>query len=129
MEAPTVLLVEDNADNRSIYATILLFSGYRVLEAENGVEGVRLARDYRPDLILMDLSMPELDGWGAVEQLKADPATRSIPVFALSAHVPFGNTLQRAAEAGFASYLTKPIEPKQILREVASRVGYPAKAS
>jgi CheY-like chemotaxis protein len=123
MRTRSVLIVEDNIDNRSIYSTILLFVGYSVLEAENGAEGVRLATEYRPDLILMDLSMPVLDGWGAIARLKADPATSDIPVCALSAHVPFGDMLERARTAGFTCYLTKPIEPKEVLKEVAARIG------
>lgn len=123
MEKKTVLLVEDQPDNRTIYTTILEHGGYAVLEAENGEEGVSRARESRPDLILLDLSMPVLDGWGAVRQLKSDPATARIPVCALSAHVLFDGDKERAEAAGFECYLTKPIEPKQVLQEVANRIG------
>ena len=75
-----MLLVEDNEDNRIIYATALRYAGYEVLEAITGTEGVQRARTQRPDLILMDISVPELDGWEATAILKADPATRHIPV-------------------------------------------------
>ncbi len=123
MHKKTVLLVEDQPDNRVIYKTILEFAGYRVLEAANGREGVHCAREHRPDLILMDLSMPMLDGWGALRQLKEDPQTAQIPVCALSAHVLFEGDAERAYEAGFACYLTKPLEPKHLLEEVESRIG------
>jgi two-component system cell cycle response regulator DivK len=127
MRKKTVLLVEDEPDNRIIYTTILDYAGFAVLEAQNGEEGVRLARDHQPDLILMDLSMPVLDGWGAVRRLKQDPVTARIPVCALSAHVLLEGDAEKAREAGFACYLTKPMEPKQVLAEVEARIG-PARA-
>src|ERR1043166_4753960 len=82
----TVLLVEDNEDNRIIYATALRYAGYSVLEAITGTEGVRQARSEIPDLILMDISVPELDGWEATTLLKADPKTSGIPIIAVTAH-------------------------------------------
>src|SRR5207253_2395411 len=82
----TVLLVEDNEDNRIIYATALRFAGYEVLEAITGTEGVQSARTLHPDLVLMDISVPELDGWEATAILKADPATKHIPIVAVTAH-------------------------------------------
>ncbi len=123
MRKKTVLLVEDQPDNRIIYMTILEYAGFTVLEAANGAEGVRRAREHRPDIILMDLSMPVLDGWGAVRQLKTDPETAQIPVCALSAHVLFEGDAERAREAGFDCYLTKPLEPRQVLEEVEKRIG------
>ena len=115
-----ILIVEDNFDNRAIYTVLLESAGYKVLEALNGAEGVRLAESCLPDLILMDLSMPVLDGWGAIALLKRNVRTAAIPVIALSAHVIVNGDYRRAEEAGFAAYLTKPIEPKQVLREVES---------
>ncbi len=87
----TVLLVEDNEDNRIVYATVLEHFGYRVLEATDGAEGVRLAREQRPDVVLMDISIPVIDGWQATSMLKEDPRTNAIPVIALTArwHVSF----------------------------------------
>jgi two-component system, cell cycle response regulator DivK len=123
MRKKTVLLVEDQLDNRIIYRTILEHAGFAVLEATNGEEGVRCAREHTPDLILMDLSMPVLDGWGAVQQLKTDPVLAQTPVCALSAHVLFDGGAERARNAGFACYLTKPLEPKQVLKEVEKRIG------
>jgi two-component system, cell cycle response regulator DivK len=123
MRRNTVLLVEDQPDNRIIYTTILEHAGYAVLEAQNGEEGVRRAREHAPDLVLMDLSMPVMDGWGAVRELKRDPTTASIPVCALSAHVLFPGDLERVRSAGFECYLTKPLEPRRVLEEVEKRIG------
>jgi two-component system, cell cycle response regulator DivK len=125
MNEKTVLIVEDNYDNRVIYHTILAIAGYRVLEAGNGQAGVQIAKEQSPDLILMDLSMPVMDGWTAIGHLKEDEATREIPVCALSAHVPFGHTRKRARQAGFECYLLKPIEPKAVLQVVRERIGDP----
>src|SRR5262249_20155424 len=95
----TVLLVEDNEDNRIIYATALRYAGYAVLEAITGTEGLRQARDELPDLILMDISVPELDGWEATAILKADEKTRHIPVIAVTAHALPGDE-ERSLAAG-----------------------------
>lgn len=123
MSSKSVLIVEDNFDNRTIYMEILRFAGYRVLEAENGEEGVRQALEHTPDLILMDLSMPVLDGWGAIRRLRQHRATSHIPVFALSAHVVVDGDFEKATTAGFLRYLTKPIDPKEVLAAVASQLG------
>src|SRR5688572_17743123 len=82
----TVLLVEDNEDNRIVYSTILRHFGYSVTEALNGEEGIAKARAEKPDLILMDISIPIIDGWEATQVLKHDPSTRDIPIIALTAH-------------------------------------------
>jgi CheY-like chemotaxis protein len=104
----TILLVEDVEDNRGLIRQLAGFMGLRLIEAGDGAEGVRLAQQERPDLILMDLSLPVLDGWAATAQLKADPATAGIPVIALTAHAMQGDE-QRAREAGCDGYVTKPI--------------------
>lgn len=123
MNSKSVLLVEDNFDNRTIYMEILRFAGYRVLEAADGEEGVRQALEHTPDLILMDLSMPVLDGWGAIQQLREHPETSRIPVLALSAHVVLNGDYEKATAAGFLRYLTKPIDPKDVLEAVAAQLG------
>lgn len=120
-----VLIVEDNFDNRAIYAELLRHAGYQIIEAENGLRGIERAREYQPDLILMDLSMPLMDGWEAIAVLKGDAATSSIPVLAVSAHVIMNGDYHRAEEAGFSCYLTKPVEPKHVLFEVQTRIGPP----
>jgi CheY-like chemotaxis protein len=118
----TVLLVEDNDDNRLIYATALRYSGYAVLEAATGTDGVRYARQDLPDLILMDISLPELDGWEATAVLKADPNTAHIPIIAVTAHVLSGDE-ERSFSAGCDGYLAKPISPAMLVGEVDRRLG------
>src|SRR4029078_11944226 len=86
-ELKTLLLVEDNEDNRFIYATALRYVGYEVIEAVSRPQGSEQARPHRPDLILMDISIPDVDGWEATIVLKADPLTRGIPILAVTAHV------------------------------------------
>ena len=121
-EQKTVLLVEDNEDNRIIYATALRFAGYEVLEAITGTEGVHRTRTQQPDLVLMDISVPELDGWEATAIIKADPSTRHIPVIAVTAHALPGDQ-ERSMEAGCDGYLAKPIPPAVLLAEVDRRFG------
>jgi two-component system cell cycle response regulator DivK len=104
----TLLLVEDVEDNRGLVRQLAAYMGLGLIEALDGEEGVRLARQLHPDLILMDLSLPVLDGWAATAQLKADPATAHIPVIALTAHAMHGDE-ERAREAGCDGYVTKPI--------------------
>lgn len=118
----TVLIVEDNEDNRIIYRTFLEHHGYVVLEASDGEAGVQSVREHRPDIVLMDISMPVLDGYEATRILKADPATASIPVVALTAHA-MAEDRRLAAEAGCDSYLAKPAEPRQVLAEVERMLG------
>ena len=121
--AKRVLIVEDNFDNRAIYAELLRHAGYQIIEADNGLRGVEKAKEHRPDIILMDLSMPLMDGWEAIAVLKGDSRTSSIPVLAVSAHVIMNGDFHRAEEAGFSCYLTKPVEPKHVLQEIQSRIG------
>jgi CheY-like chemotaxis protein len=118
----TVLLVEDNEDNRIVYSTILQHFGYRVMEALNGEEGIAKARAEKPDLILMDISIPVIDGWEATQVLKRDPETRSIPIVALTAHALVSDR-EKAMEVGCDSYLAKPCEPKADVSEVAKFIG------
>lgn len=118
----TVLLVEDNEDNRIIYATALRYAGYNVLEAVTGTQGIREARENQPDLILMDISVPELDGWEATAVLKADPRTHSIPVVAVTAHALPGDE-ERSMQAGCDGYLAKPIPPAMLIADVDRRLG------
>lgn len=112
--------MEDNEDNRIIYATALRFAGYDVLEAITGTEGVRSARTQCPDLVLMDISVPELDGWEATAILKADPATKHIPIIAVTAHALPGDQ-ERSLQAGCDGYLAKPLPPATLCAEVDRR--------
>lgn len=113
----TVLLVEDNDDNQVIYSLILSHHGYAVLQARDGERGVQMARDHLPDLILMDLTIPVIDGLQATRMLKADPATSGIPIIALTAHVAHEDRTA-AKEAGCISFLSKPVEPRRMAVEV-----------
>jgi CheY-like chemotaxis protein len=117
-----VLLVEDNEDNRTIYSTVLRHLGYQVIEAADGVEAVALARSEHPDLILMDISIPRMDGWEATRVLRRDASTRDIPIIALTAHA-LSDDRARATEVGFSSYLAKPIEPNAVVAEVRRWIG------
>jgi CheY-like chemotaxis protein len=118
MTLSTVLLVEDNEDNRTIYTTILRHVGHDVIEASNGEDGIRLALERQPNVILMDVAMPGIAGWEATRRLKGDPQTARIPVIALTAHA-MAEDRQRAVDAGCEGYLAKPIEPRRVVEEVA----------
>ena len=116
----TVLVIDDNPHQRAILSRYLQFVGAKVIEASDGEEGVRLAREHRPTLVLLDLRMPVLDGWGAIRRLRADPATAHLPVVALTA-TP--SDWARLKMAGFTSYLPKPIAPYTVLQEVERCAG------
>lgn len=117
-----VLLVEDNVDNRIIYGMILTHAGYTVIEAGDGEEGIAKARELRPALILMDVSIPKIDGYSATRILKAEIATAGTPIIALTAHALAGEE-QKARAAGCDGYLAKPVEPKRVLEEVRRFIG------
>jgi CheY-like chemotaxis protein len=114
---PKILRVEDTEMNRDMLSRRLQKRGYEVLIAEDGEQGVRLAQSETPALVLMDMSLPVLDGWEATRQLKADPVTRSIPVIALTAHAMAGDR-ERALEAGADDFDTKPVELSRLLEKI-----------
>ncbi len=114
---PKILLVEDNEMNRDMLSRRLQKRGYDVVLAEDGRQGVSLAQSEAPVLILMDMSLPVLDGWEATRQLKAAPATRSIPIIALTAHAMAGDR-ERALEAGADDFDTKPVELGRLLEKI-----------
>jgi CheY-like chemotaxis protein len=118
----TVLLVEDNEDNLVVYRTILEHVGYRVVEARDGEEGVQRAHNDMPDVILMDISIPKIDGWEATRRLKDADDTRHIPIIALTAHA-LEEDRQKAIHAGCDGYLAKPVEPRRVVQEVERFVG------
>jgi two-component system, cell cycle response regulator DivK len=118
---PLILLVEDYADAREMYRAYLSLAGYRVETAANGVEAIEKARAVIPDLILMDLSLPVLDGWQATERLKTDDRTSHIPVIALTAHT-LAADIDRARLAGCEGFIQKPCLPEEILVEVSRRL-------
>ncbi len=107
--AQKILVVDDNKLNRELARQVLIYHGYEILEAENGQEGVRLAKEARPDLILMDIQMPVLDGLEATRILRGDPETRHIKVLALTSYAMKGDR-EKAMAAGMDDYITKPID-------------------
>lgn len=115
--SPLVLIVDDYQDAREMYAEYLEYSGFRVAEARNGLEAVEKAFSLNPAVILMDLSLPVMDGWEATRRLKGDPRTRTIPVVALTGHAMDGHS-REAQDAGCDAYVTKPCLPDALVREV-----------
>jgi CheY-like chemotaxis protein len=113
-----ILLVEDVEDNRELARLLLETAGHEVIEAHNGLEALELATTSAPDLVLMDLSLPELDGWEATRRLRADPATASLPIVALTAHAMAGDR-ERVLAAGFDSYIAKPIVVSEFVPALA----------
>ena len=114
---PLVLVVEDYQDAREMYAAYLSFSGYRVAEATNGVEAIEKTLELMPDIILMDLALPRMDGWEATRRLKLDERTRHIPIVALTGHALAGHA-EGARQAGCDSFVTKPCLPDALVAEI-----------
>lgn len=117
-----ILVVDDYQDAREMYAEYLQFSGFRVAEARNGNEAVDQAFALKPDLILMDLSLPGMDGWEATRRLKADDRTKHIPIVALTGHALAGAS-EGAKKAGCDSFVTKPCLPDDLVVEVRRMLG------
>lgn len=121
---PHILVIEDYRDNREVTELILSDAGYSVTTAGDGLRGVQMAIQCHPDLVLMDLSLPWLNGWEATQRLKATPATRSIPVVAFTAHV-LPDDLARARAAGCSAVIAKPFEIDTLLTEIAAALAQP----
>ena len=117
-----ILYVEDNEDNVYMLSRRLGRKGYEIVVAGDGAQGIEMARAESPALILMDLNLPVLDGWAATRQLKADPATKEIPVIALSAHAMAGDR-EKALGAGCDDFDTKPIEMSRLLGKITTLLG------
>ena len=117
-----VLLVEDNEMNRDMLSRRLIRRGFQVVFAMDGQQGVDLARSERPDIILMDMSLPVIDGWEATRRVKADDATRSVPVIGLTAHALAGDR-EKAIEAGCDDYDTKPVELDRLIGKIERLIG------
>lgn len=113
-----ILIVEDNPDNRTLITDILTALDYEVIEAIDGEQGVQKAESEKPDLILMDLSLPQVDGWTATTRIKAQEALQDIPIIALTAHAMVGDR-ERAIEAGCDDYIKKPIDLKELQEKIA----------
>ncbi len=118
-----VLLAEDHEMNRDMLSRRLIRRGYTVLIAEDGQKAVEMAASEAPDLILMDLSLPIIDGWEATRRIRAEPATSGIPVIALTAHAMQGDR-EKALEAGCDDYDTKPVELPRLLEKMESLLGH-----
>lgn len=116
---PKILLVEDNEMNRDMLSRRLQKRGYEIVMAFDGEQGVQAAQTTAPDLILMDMSLPVIDGWEATRRIKADPATQNIPVIALTAHA-MSDDRAKAMEAGCDEYDTKPIDLERLLPKIQS---------
>ena len=114
-----ILLVEDNEMNRDMLSRRLARNGYEVVIAVDGQQGVDMATSERPDLILMDMSLPVIDGWEATRRIKAEDATKKIPVIALTAHAMAGDR-EKAIEAGCDDYDTKPVELPRLLGKIVA---------
>ncbi len=119
---PIILLVEDNEMNRDMLSRRLIRRGYEVVTAVDGLQGLSMASSETPDLILMDMDLPEIDGWEATRRLKSDSATNQIPIIALTAYAMSGDR-EKALEAGCDDYDTKPIVLKRLLGKLESFLG------
>lgn len=122
MNGRRILVVEDNLDNMMLISDVLNSLNYQVLQAPDGEQGVRMARLEKPDLILMDLSLPRMDGWAATREIKGDPELASIPIIALTAHAMVGDR-ERALEAGCNDYVSKPINLRELAAKLAQYLG------
>jgi two-component system cell cycle response regulator DivK len=116
-----ILVVEDQEDNRRILRDLLTNAGYEIIQAENGEEALKVARVERPDLILMDIQLPLVDGYEATRRLKADPALRAIPIIVVTSYALSGDET-KARAAGCDAYITKPYSPRAILAKVREYV-------
>ncbi len=123
-----ILVVDDFEDNRAMYVQYLTFAGFRVEEAANGKEALEKASALLPDLIVMDLSLPVMDGWEATRRLKGDRRTRDIPVLALTGHA-LGRHSEVAREAGCDAFVTKPCLPEELVAEIDRMLGGPTPRS
>jgi two-component system cell cycle response regulator DivK len=122
VDQPLVLVVEDYQDAREMYAAYLQFSGFRVAEATNGLEAIEKTLELLPDIILMDLALPKMDGWEATRRLKSDERTKHIPIVALTGHALPGHS-EGARQAGCDGFVTKPCLPDALVAEVQRMLG------
>ncbi len=119
---PTILIVEDDPQNRKLLAELLALKGNRILDAPDGKAGVALAYAERPDLILMDIQMPEMDGFGAIQELKGDVRTRAIPIWVLTSYAMPGDQA-RIIASGCDAYITKPLDLRDLLTRIERQFG------
>src|SRR5262252_1857295 len=112
-----ILVIEDNEDNRQIIRDLLTSLGYELIEATDGMEGVAMAQSHRPDLILMDIQLPEMDGYEATRQIRAVPELAQVPIIAVTSYALSGDEA-KTREAGCDGYIAKPFSPRQLLAKV-----------
>ena len=117
MMKKTILVIEDNEDNRRIMRDLLTSGGYEVIEAVTGEEGVTAAEAYRPDLILMDVQLPGMDGYEATERIKANPSLQKVPIIMVTSYALSGDDV-KAFEAGCDDYVSKPFSPRKLLAKI-----------
>ena len=116
-----ILVVEDHEDNRRIMRDLLTSSGYEVIDAVTGIEGVTAAETYRPDLILMDIQLPGIDGYEATRQIKANPNLQKVPIIVVTSYALSGDDV-KAFEAGCDAYVAKPFSPRELLAKIREYV-------
>ena len=121
-----ILVVEDNDKNRKLVRDVLTFKGYEIIEAETGEEGVRLAQERHPSLVLMDIRLPGIDGIEALRQLRAEEATREIPIMAMTASVMTADR-QKITDAGFDAFQSKPLKVSDLVAAVERLLEHPGK--
>ena len=121
-DAPLILVVDDVADARYMYSFYLTTHGYRVCEATNGADAIRLAVEQQPALVLMDMGLPVIDGWEATRRIKADPRIQRVPVLAISGHA-FPDSVTRAKDAGVDAFFIKPCIPAMVLAKINEMLG------
>lgn len=112
-----ILVIEDTEDNRRILRDLLTHAGFELIEASDGEQGIQMAAEHRPDLILMDIQLPVVDGYEATRRIKANPDLRHIPIIAVTSYALSGDE-EKAAAAGCDGYIAKPFSPRQILAEI-----------
>jgi two-component system, cell cycle response regulator DivK len=122
MSNKKILVVEDTEDNRQILRDLLGMAGYDMIEANDGAEGVSQATEHKPDLILMDIQMPVMDGYEATRRIKANPELKSIPIVAVTSYALSGDE-EKARAAGCDAYIAKPYSPRQMLAKVRQILG------
>ena len=123
MEKRRVLIIEDDDDNRRLVAFLLKAGGLEVIEADDGTEGLEKVQAVHPDLVLLDMSLPEIDGWTLAPMIKANPNTSDIHIVALTGHTQAGDR-QRAMEAGCDGYISKPLDTATFLQEISVFLNY-----
>jgi two-component system cell cycle response regulator DivK len=122
MSGKTILHVEDNEDNRQIVRDLFEYEGYTIIEAVDGEEGVDKAREIKPNLILMDIQLPKMNGYETTRTIKSDPALKSIPIIVITSYALSGDD-QKAFDAGADDYMAKPYAPKDLLKKVEVWLG------